>query len=588
MTPLKKFIRPVALRNLLRKAFDLTGGTCPLAIVCEGEVVLTEGCDTLTDFDPQSYFDGDRPDILSTPLQFDLLHGGQIRMRLGEAAGPERRETGDRMLAFAAYAIQEFIDMERARRSIADEALAKYRELALFHRSVPVINTSLRMRDVVDALINECRRENYPGELGMVFLAEPGCARFRLAAQFGLPSGCDFQPLADSELFALVARSGRGEIINELAADSRWHDELAGVGAMIVIPIMSPNRCEGMLVLASPATGVFEAAHCKSLATLASVAGISVSNAFNFEGVQTLMNAILKALAEAIDSRDPFTAGHSERVAHLAVAFAHLLNEDAGFARAHFTDQELRELYYAGILHDVGKIGIKEDVLTKASRLPERRMQVVRARFQFHGQSSDFDWVEAFERVRALNTAMNPDSEDLDYVRRLGSVYWAVGGERLPLLYEDELEALLLEYGNLTQDERREIQRHPAESERILQHIPLQEGYANMLTIIRQHHERMDGSGYPDRLRGDDILIQSRIMAIVDIYDAVTQERHYKPAFTRSEAIRILDGEAEQGKLDQELVDFFRANVARVEALSGHVKLARVTHLSEIGRFSAL
>jgi HD-GYP domain-containing protein (c-di-GMP phosphodiesterase class II) len=184
--------------------------------------------------------------------------------------------------------------------------------------------------------------------------------------------------------------------------------------------------------------------------------------------------------------------------------------------------------------------------------------------------------------------AMTPDPAELEYVRQLGAERWSAGGERLPLLHDDELDALLLEYGNLTHDERMEIQRHPAESERILQHIPLHEGYANMLTIIRQHHERMDGSGYPDRLMGDDILVQSRIMAIVDIYDAVTQERHYKPAFTRSEAIRILDGEAEQGKLDRGLVDFFRANVARIEALSGRVKLVRVTHLSEIGRFPTL
>jgi HD-GYP domain-containing protein (c-di-GMP phosphodiesterase class II) len=579
MTPLKKFIRPGALRTLLRKAFELTGERCPLAIAYEGEVVLAEGDPGPDAFDPAA------PEVLCAPLRFDQVHGGQLRLRTD---GTLRREEAERLLSFAAFTIQEFIDMEGARRSIADEALAKYRELALLHRLVPVINSSLRMRDVVGALIDECRRENYPGEMGMVFLCEPGSGRLRLAAQFGFSSGLDLQELADCELLAQVVRSGRGEIVNDLAGDCRWHGEMVGVASMLLIPLMSPNRCEGMLVMASASPGVFEAAHRKSLSTLASVTGISVSNAFNFEGVQTLMNAILKALAEAIDSRDPYTAGHSERVAHLAVAFAYLLGEKGEHAPVRFTDQDLREIYYAGILHDVGKIGIREDVLTKDSRLPERRMQVVRARFQLHGQTSDFDWIEAFDRVRAINMAMTPDPAELEYVRQLGAERWSAGGERLPLLHDDELDALLLEYGNLTHDERMEIQRHPAESERILQHIPLHEGYANMLTIIRQHHERMDGSGYPDRLMGDDILVQSRIMAIVDIYDAVTQERHYKPAFTRSEAIRILDGEAEQGKLDRGLVDFFRANVARIEALSGRVKLVRVTHLSEIGRFPTL
>lgn len=582
MTPLKKYIRPGVLRNLLRKAFELSGEQCPLAIDYEGEIVIVEGQESLEGFDL------DLPEVIFAPLQFDELHVGQLRMRLPAGDAASLSETARKTLKFTAYSIQEIIDMERARRSIAEEALAKYRELALLHRSVPAINMSLRMRDVVGALIDECRRENYPGEYGMVFLSEPGSNQFRLAVQFGFPYGRNLQAVVDSDLFAQVVMAGKGEIINDLRSDSRWQDELPGIGSMALIPINSPNRCEGMLVLASDNEGLFEAAHRKSLATLASVAGISMSNAFNFEGVQTLMNAILQALAEAIDSRDPFTAGHSERVAHLAVAFAHSLSRTSDFRDVNFSDMELRELYYAGILHDVGKIGIKEDVLTKKTRLPSRLMDVVRARFQLLSQVSDFNWNEAYEKLRAVNSAMTPESEDLDYLRNLGSQECKAGNESFPLLYEDELDVLLLEYGNLTPEERREIQRHPAESERILQHIPLQEGFTNMLTIIRQHHERMDGSGYPDGLQGDDILLQSRLMAIVDIYDAVTQERHYKPAFTRSEAMKILGMESAEGKLDRRLTEFFMQNVEKIEALSERVKTTRVTHLSEIGNFTGL
>jgi len=582
MTPLKKYIRPGVLRNLLRKAFELAEGECLYAIAYEGEVVIVEGADSLDGFSE------DLPNVIVAPLQFDTIHTGQVRMRVPKSPSEQDLVGYTRLLNFTTYAIQELVDMERARRSIAEEALSKYRELALLHRSVPIINTSLRMRDVVGALINECRRESYPGELGMIFLSEPGSSSFRLAVQFGFSFGSNPQPLAESDLFLQVSESGKGEIVNDLSKDSRWQNELAGLGSVALIPIVSPNRIEGMLVLASESKGLFEAAHRKSLTTLASVAGISVSNAFNFEGVQTLMNAILQALAEAIDSRDPFTAGHSERVAHLAVAFAFSISEDPGFKDVHFPDQELREMYYAGILHDVGKIGIKEDVLTKKTRLPERRMDVVRARFQLLGQTSDFDWIEAFDVIRLVNQTMSPEKEDLAVIRDLGEQRWEIGGTKHPLLYEDELEVLLLEYGNLTLEERQEIQRHPAESERILQHIPLQDGYANLLTIIRQHHERMDGSGYPDALHGNDIIIQSRVMAIIDIYDAVTQERHYKPASTRSEAMKILRQEVKVGKLDAELVDFFLANIEKIEALSERVKSTRVTHLSEIGNIAGL
>jgi HD-GYP domain-containing protein (c-di-GMP phosphodiesterase class II) len=385
-----------------------------------------------------------------------------------------------------------------------------------------------------------------------------------------------------------VAASGRGEIVNDLEKEARWDNELPDLGSMILIPINSPNRCEGVLILASRNTGVFEAAHRRSLTTLASVAGISVSNAFNFEGIQKLMDAIMQALAEAIDSRDPYTAGHSERVAHLAVAFGHSLNEAGGYQGRVLTDDELREVYYAGILHDVGKIGIKEDVLTKRTRLPDRRMDVVRARFQLLGQFDDFDWGRAFDQLCDVNKAMVPEAADLDFVRELGARVMRRNGTNLRYLYDDELENLLLAYGNLTRDERREIQRHPAESERILQHIPMQDGYGNLLTIIRQHHERMDGSGYPDGLKGEEILTQSRLMAIVDIYDAVTQERHYKPAYTRSEAMKILRQEVDEGKLDSELAGFFLNNIENIELLSEQVKVTKGTHLSTLGNLSGL
>ncbi|MGL1862775.1 MAG: GAF domain-containing protein [Pseudodesulfovibrio sp.] len=582
MTPLKKYIRPGVLRNFLRKAFELAEGKCPYAIAYEGEIVIVEGAESMEGFGVT------QPDVLRAVLQFDAIHGGHVCMRVPADCSEEQLVGYERLLKFTTYAIQELIDMERARRSIAEEALSKYRELALLHRSVPIINTSLRMRDVVGALINECRRENYPGELGMIFLSEPGSDNFRLAVQFGFPFDSSPQNMGDSDLFYQVAEGGKGEIVNDLTKDTRWQNEVPGIGSMALIPIVSPNRTEGMLVLASENKGLFEAAHRKSLATLASVAGISVSNAFNFEGIQTLMNAILQALAEAIDSRDPFTAGHSERVAHLAVAYAYQISRDNSFKDVHFTDEELREVYYAGVLHDVGKIGIKEDVLTKNSRLPQRRMDVLRARFQLLGQTTDFDWKEAYNTIYAVNQTMSPDTEALQEIRELGKRDWQIGDDKFPLLYEDELEVLLLEYGNLTPEERKEIQRHPAESERILQHIPLQEGYSNMLTIIRQHHERMDGSGYPDKLIGDDILIQSRLMAIVDIYDAVTQERHYKPASTRSEAMKILTLEMNEGKLDAKLVQYFLDNIETIETLSERVKNTRVTHLSEIGNLAGL
>ncbi|NMC50629.1 MAG: HD domain-containing protein, partial [Desulfovibrio sp.] len=135
----------------------------------------------------------------------------------------------------------------------------------------------------------------------------------------------------------------------------------------------------------------------------------------------------------------------------------------------------------------------------------------------------------------------------------------------LPMLTDEEIQVLLIPRGNLTAEERREIERHPAESYRILQHIPFPENMRRLLTIISQHHERQDGSGYPSGLRGEEILLQSRIIAIVDIYDAITMERHYKPALPRDQALSVLAQEAAAGRIDADLVRLFSEKIETIE-----------------------
>lgn len=125
--------------------------------------------------------------------------------------------------------------------------------------------------------------------------------------------------------------------------------------------------------------------------------------------------------------------------------------------------------------------------------------------------------------------------------------------------------ALMVTRGNLLPEERREIERHPTESYRILQHIPFPRNMQNLLDAIYQHHERLDGSGYPSGLKGDEISLITRILMIVDIYDAVTMERHYKPALPRAKALLVLEDEAEQGKLDRHLVNLMAQNIDQIE-----------------------
>jgi HD-GYP domain-containing protein (c-di-GMP phosphodiesterase class II) len=570
MPILKELLRSGLLERFFVQAERLLSAEGSFQLFHEGAPLLVRGA-------PGSYvlarqeiaprFGLDEEGVMSTPLEFADGDRGILALRLENPAGlsPSEVDYHQGLLEFMSVSTRGFADLESARRSIAAETLSKYRELALLHRAILDLNDSLRLKDVVGSLLAECRAGAIPAEGGMVFLKNLGEGPLKPFDSFGQGIQ-DLAGIKDTTFFQQLVESGKGEIVNDTARDSRLAGKLPHVGAVMAMPISSPGEVVGLLVLSSSKANPFNAAHLKHLATLASVAGIAVSNAYNFESIQRLMEALLKALAEAIDARDPYTAGHSERVARLGVALARIVNDDERFCPGRtFTEAEVRELYYAGILHDVGKIGIREEVLTKSHRLHPKTEGVIRMRLALYGEATGNEWRPDFERLQIINKSFALGPGDVRFINDLAQRRWRAGEEELHLLEPDEKRSLLLEYGNLTPEERREIQRHPVESCRILQHIPFREDFQNLLTIILQHHERLDGSGYPDGLTGEDLLLQSQIMAIVDIYDAITQERHYKPAALQEEALLALRQEADFGKLDAGLVELFAENITEIE-----------------------
>ncbi|MBI9110906.1 HD domain-containing phosphohydrolase [Maridesulfovibrio ferrireducens] len=565
-TRLKKFLKPKKLKVFFKKAQPLLPENSLLCIYIGSTPVFCT--------DPSLYpFDKTIFTPIANATDEDLSIGVSLQ-NLEELSEKERNQI-KAVLEFMSYSMAGHIESEKARRLLGEETLAKYRELALLHRSIVELNNSLRLKDVISALIQECRTSALPAEMGAVYLPEED--GFTIFDSFGAVNAGTFEKLVECPLFKDIIASLRGEILNDVKLDCRCGSKLCdNIRSLLIMPIPSPNLCEGVLILTSQCVNAFSAAHLKHVATLASVAGISISNAYNFESIRVLMDALLKALAEAIDARDPFTAGHSDRVAHLAVAFARLISlEDDKFHELCFTDEHLREIFYSGILHDIGKIGIKEEVLTKKTRLPKSMLDVIGMRMKLFGIHYQKEWEPDYKRLKQINLSLCPHQEDLDFIHTISEVKFKINGSSIHLLHPEERKCLLVRKGNLTSEERQEIERHPAESQRILEHIPFHDDLSQLLTIIGQHHERLDGSGYPEGIKGDDILIQSQILAIVDIYDAITQERHYKPATPQARALKILAEEAEEGKLNKSLVNFFIDNILQIEKGADSINLDR-------------
>lgn len=333
---------------------------------------------------------------------------------------------------------------------------------------------------------------------------------------------------------------------------------------------------------------------------LASQAGIALENVLLYEEVKGLFDSFVKAAVTAIESRDPTTSGHSERVAELTVGLARAVN--GAFRESRFSPNDLTQIEYAALLHDFGKVGVREHILVKAKKLYEHERELILQRFQLIKRGYKIESLEskvrylmeasreqAAERIAATDRDIIAKIAELDAIIKFvlqaneptvldqggferiaelaGMTYADDNGTEHPLLTHTEASCLQIRRGSLTEPERLEINSHVIHTYNFLKEIPWSRTLRDVPEIAGAHHEKMDGSGYPRRLKGQDIPIAARMMAISDIYDALTAaDRPYKKAMPYHRALDILGDEVKQGKLDTELFDVFCG--ARVWALT--------------------
>ena len=339
------------------------------------------------------------------------------------------------------------------------------------------------------------------------------------------------------------------------------------------------------------------------LGMVAAQAGVSLENTILYDEIQRLFDGFVKASVEAIESRDPTTSGHSRRVADLTVELAKVVDmESAGpYKEAKFSRQDLRELEYASLLHDFGKIGVREKVLVKAKKLYDERLELLRARFEFVSRSIEADILKrklsllekggSREELDRLDKEMAERRAELDAswttiehaneptvlaagdfakIESLAQeTYFDLRGEMKFLLEPQDAVALSVKRGSLTPAEYDEITSHVVHTFKFLSNIPWGKSFRRVPIIAGAHHERVNGTGYPNRLRAEEIPVQSKMMSISDIYDALTaSDRPYKKAVPVERAVDILEYGVKDQHLDPELVRIFKE--ARVWERCGH------------------
>lgn len=367
--------------------------------------------------------------------------------------------------------------------------------------------------------------------------------------------------------------------------------------SMLVIPMRNhENEIIGILQLINArdrengSTIPFSVFSQELTESLASQAAIALTKNQLIIDLENLFESFIKTIAAAVDEKSPYTGDHGRRVVELTMMIAETINDmDRGpFDSVFFNKDQMNELRIAAWLHDVGKVAIPEYVMDKSTKLTtvHDRIELLRTRMEILKRDIENDALKkelarhgiydeelikkrCIEKIDVLDddyeflASTNKGAEFMtdDQVKRLkkiGRKPWMVDGARRSFLTDDELLNLMIRRGTLTDEKRVIINNHAAITGRMLSQMPFPQKIKNIPLYASSHHECLNGRGYPLGLKAEDIPIQSRILALADVFEALTaSDRPYRRGNTLSEAVKILESMVRDNHLDADLFDLF-------------------------------
>ena len=381
----------------------------------------------------------------------------------------------------------------------------------------------------------------------------------------------------------------------------------AGTGyrskSMLVIPMKNyENEVIGVCQLINKKSSVtnetiaFTKEDEISTMSLASQAAVSITNTKLIKDLKDLLESFIKSIASAIDAKSPYTGGHVRKVAEISMIIANAINEDKDgyYKDVHYDDDQLNEIRISALMHDIGKITTPEYVVDKSTKLETiyDRINVLKARMEVIKRDEKIRFLETKEKLLSQNKAkeilelekeyqkkIKQLEEDMKFletanvggefmadekikrVQEIAKMKWNENGIQKPFLNEDEIKNLCIRKGTLTEEERQKINDHARMTLEMLSKLPFPKKLSRVPEIASNHHEKLNGKGYPRGLDAKDLTLESRILALADIFEALTaSDRPYKDAKKLSEAKRIINFMIKDGELDANLVKFFYDN----------------------------
>ena len=364
----------------------------------------------------------------------------------------------------------------------------------------------------------------------------------------------------------------------------RKYDAITGyhTKSQLVVPLLNnENELLGVIQMinAMSPSGEIIAFHPQYeiiIHSLGSMAAIELTNLSYMEQLKEQLYSFVEAFSTVIDERTPYNGSHTRNVARytkLLAEYITVLNEQ-GLCEDSFTEDQIQKLILAALLHDIGKMTVPLSVMNRATRL-ESKLDEIKLRFRILKLSYENDWLkkkisqeeylstikdleDELSFIQTANTAGFLSDEAIAHVEALSQKqYVSDSGECIPYITPQEKNYLSIRKGTLTNEDRIRMENHVVMTDKILSKVHFDNNYAQVPKWASSHHEYLDGSGYPNHLTADQIGLETRILTIADIYDALTaSDRPYKKPMPMEKAISILKSMAAEGKLELRLVEY--------------------------------
>jgi len=428
-----------------------------------------------------------------------------------------------------------------------------------------------------------------------------------------------------NNMSAICALQGRTILVDDTYSDDKY--DLSGPKGFdkkynyyskcfLNVPLKNhKNKVIGVLQLLNPMENneliTYNDDLVKLVESLASQASIALTNQLLIDEQKQLFKSFIQLVSEALEKKDSTTGGHCNRVPNITMMIAQAINndKDGTFKDFVFKEDEMEELFVAGWLHDFGKVATPEHVMNKSTKLEGIYDKIEHIKIRFEVLKRDIkikysdllkDDINNMDLINEMNDKIKKMDDDIDFleqcnvggefmsdklkkrVKKISEYKVESNNELQNILNEEEINFLTLEKGTLDDNERKIMEDHVSLTYELLDKLPYPKHLENVPFFAGCHHEKINGKGYPNGYKGDQLPLQARVIALADVFEGLTApDRPYKNGYKLSKAMSILKDMVFCEEIDKDIFNLFIKEKVYLKYAKESIKSSQIDNINE-------